>query len=153
MVADLSNAKAFTRRVGITYEEIIEILKTRFINPSSTLLPQLERFGVPFSTLKTLKESPLTGQAWLALLPKPLPDAWHYGGNIERWVKNEANFARIMGLITLTTPIVPRAASRLIDAAIVSDPPHSQRGHRLFTNVLPRRLGRCGTRQLAYGIW
>ena len=57
VLADLSNAKAFTRRVGITYEEIIEILKTRFINPNSTLIPKLERLGVPFSTLKTLKDS------------------------------------------------------------------------------------------------
>ncbi|MFH0344546.1 MAG: neuraminidase-like domain-containing protein [Chromatiales bacterium] len=111
VLAGLACAKAFTRRMGITYEELIEILKTRFINPSSTLIPKLERLGVPFSTLETLKESPLTGQAWLALLPQPLPDASHYGGNIETWVKDNANFAKIMGLITLTTPIVPRAAS------------------------------------------
>jgi hypothetical protein len=104
VLADLANAKAFTERVGITYEDIIEILKTRFINPDSTLIPKLERLGVPFSTLKTLKESPLTGQAWLDLLPKPLPDPSQYGSNIEAWVKNEANFGRIMGLITLSNP-------------------------------------------------
>src|SRR4029434_2872198 len=59
VLTSLANAKTFTRRVGITYEELIEILKTRFINPSSTLIPKLERLGVPFSTLKTLKDSPL----------------------------------------------------------------------------------------------
>lgn len=104
VLADLANAKAFTNRAGITYEDTIEILKTPFINPSSTLIPKLERLGVPFSTLKTLKESPLTGQAWLDLLPKPLPDASQYGGDIEAWVKNDANFAKIMGLITLSNP-------------------------------------------------
>ena len=103
----LSNAKAFTRRVGISYEDIIEILKTRFINPNSTLIPKLERLGIPFATLKTLKESPLTGKAWLELLPKPLPNASQYGGNIESWVKNPANYANIMSLITLTNPTAP----------------------------------------------
>jgi hypothetical protein len=104
VLSSLSNAKAFTRRVGITYEEIITILQTRFVNPSSALIPKLERLGVPVATLKTLKENPLTGQPWLDLLPQPLPDASHYGGNIETWVKNEANFAKIMGLMTLTDP-------------------------------------------------
>lgn len=104
VLSSLSNAKAFTRRVGITYEEIITILQTRFVNPSSALIPKLERLGVPVATLKTLKENPLTGQPWLDLLPQPLPDASHYGGNIETWVKDEANFAKIMGLMTLTDP-------------------------------------------------
>lgn len=100
----LSNAKAFTRRVGISYEDIIEILRTRFMNPHSTLIPKLERLGIPFATLKTLKESPQTGQAWLDLLPKPLPVAAQYGGNIEAWVKNDANYGNIMSLITLADP-------------------------------------------------
>jgi peptidoglycan hydrolase-like protein with peptidoglycan-binding domain len=111
VLASLSNAKAFTRRMDLSYEELVEILKTRFVNPNSILLPQLEHLGVPFATLKTLKESQLTGQAWLALLPKPLPDASQYGGNIEAWVKNPANYANFMSLITLTTPIMPRANS------------------------------------------
>ena len=109
--ADLSNAKAFARRMDITYEELIEILKTRFVNPNSTLLPRLERLGVPFATLKALKESKLTGPAWLALLPKPVPDASQYGGNIETWVKNPTNYTNFMSLITLTTPIMPWAKS------------------------------------------
>lgn len=104
MLAELANAKAFSRRVGITYEDIIEILKTRFVNPNSTLIPKLERLGVSFAALKVLKDSQVTGQAWLNLLPQPVPDASHYGGNIETWVKNNANFARIMGLITLSNP-------------------------------------------------
>jgi peptidoglycan hydrolase-like protein with peptidoglycan-binding domain len=100
----LSNAKEFTRRIGLSYEDIIEILRTRFVNPNSTLLPKLEALGVPFATLKTLKESQLTGQAWLDLLPKPLPEASQYGGNIETWLKNDTNYENIMGLITLANP-------------------------------------------------
>lgn len=104
VLAKLSNAKAFTRRVGLSYEDLVEILKARFVNPNATLIPKLERLGVSFATLKTLKESAETGQAWLDLLPQPVPDASHYGGNIENWVKDETNFANIMDLITLTDP-------------------------------------------------
>jgi hypothetical protein len=124
--ADLSNAKVFARRMGISYEDLIEILKTRFVNPHSTLLPKLERLGVPFATLKTLKESPQTGKAWLALLPDPLLNASPYGGNIEAWVKNPVNYANFMSLITLTTPIVPWAALkeyRLGDCVRPTSPP------------------------------
>lgn len=103
-IIGLSNAKAFARRMGISYEDIIEILRTRFINPHSTLIPKLERLGIPFAALKTLKDSPLTGQAWLDLLPKPLPDAAQYGGNIEAWVKNDAHYGNIMSLIILADP-------------------------------------------------
>lgn len=103
VLTELAKAKLFTRRVGITYEDIVEILKTRFINPHSTLLPKLERLGVTFSTLAALKDRPETGQAWLALLPQPLPDASHYGDDIEQWVRN-ANFDNIMSLIVLTNP-------------------------------------------------
>ena len=48
----LPNAKAFARRVGISYEELVELLRTRFVNPNSTLIPGLERLGVPFATLE-----------------------------------------------------------------------------------------------------
>lgn len=100
----LDNAKKLCRRVGITYEDLIEILGTRFVNPNSTLIPKLERLGVPFVTLKALKDSLKTGQDWLDLLPSPLPDVSQYGGNIEVWVKNVVNYANIISLITLTDP-------------------------------------------------
>ena len=56
VIAGLSNAKQFARRVGITYEDLISVLKTRFINPNSDLIPKLERLGVSFATLKALKD-------------------------------------------------------------------------------------------------
>jgi hypothetical protein len=101
VVAALSKLKDFTRRVGISYEDIIQILKTRFVNPHSTLIPKVERLGISFAKLKELKESTETGQEWLELLPSPLPDASKYGGNIESWVKNQTNYNNIMGLITV----------------------------------------------------
>jgi hypothetical protein len=103
MLSDLSNAKKFTRRVGITYEELIEILKTRFVNPNSTLIPKLERLGVPFSTLQAFKQNQMSGAAFDAALAPQL-DASQYGGDIKAWVKNDANYANIMSLLTLTNP-------------------------------------------------
>lgn len=102
----LSNAKLFCRHVGITYDDIVAILQTRFVNPNADLIPKLERLGVPFSTLKALKDGTVTGAAFDALLPSGAAalDPDEYGGDIGGWVEDDANFARIMGLITLTDP-------------------------------------------------
>ena len=51
----LDSAKKFCRRVGISYEELVTILKTRFVNPDSHLTPRLNRLGIPFATLKAFK--------------------------------------------------------------------------------------------------
>lgn len=106
-VGALSNAKRFARRVGITYEEIVSILRTRFINPDAHLLPKLERLGVSVATLAKLKTNndAATDAEFDALLPTGAlaPDPAEYGGNIKAWVKSPINYARIMGLITLTS--------------------------------------------------
>ncbi|GAB3959984.1 hypothetical protein GCM10027614_80680 [Micromonospora vulcania] len=38
-VAALSGAKDFSRRLGLDYDDVVELLRTRFVNPDSTLLP------------------------------------------------------------------------------------------------------------------
>lgn len=104
----LSNAKQYARRVGITYEELVSILRTRFVNPNSDLVPKLERLGVSFAALKKLKETntPAADAEFDELLPKGAgaPDPAEYGGDIKDWVRNQDNFERIMGIITLTDP-------------------------------------------------
>ncbi|MGH9751588.1 MAG: neuraminidase-like domain-containing protein, partial [Blastocatellia bacterium] len=106
VIAALSNAKQFSRRAGITYEQIVAILRTSFVNPNGDLIPKLERLGVPFATLKALKDGTITDAAFDALLPTGTvaPDPAAYGGDIKAWVKDDANHARIMALITLTDP-------------------------------------------------
>lgn len=106
IVAELSNAKKFTRRVGITYEDIAAILKTRFINPNSDLVPKLERLGVPFAALKALKDGTITDAQFDALLAAGAgaPDPAEYDGDIKAWVRKQENYDRIMQLITLTDP-------------------------------------------------
>ena len=98
VVARLSNVKDFTRRVGISYEEMIEILKTRFINPNSTLIPKLERLGVPFSTIKALKDGIMTSDEFGDLLPAGL-DPVAYGGDPQALADDGSNYAQVMGSI------------------------------------------------------
>ena len=103
VLSTLANAKTFARQIDISYEDLIEILRTQFINPNSHLIPKLERLGVPFSTLKNFKDGTITDAQFDALLAPNL-DASQYGGDIKAWVKNDANYAKIMGLIVLTNP-------------------------------------------------
>jgi peptidoglycan hydrolase-like protein with peptidoglycan-binding domain len=107
----LSNAKQFARRIGVSYEDLASILKTRFVNPNSDLIPKLERLGVPFKTFKDLHDGAMTDAAFDALLPQGAgaPDPAQYGGDIKAWVKKPENFARIMAIITLAGP--PDSAS------------------------------------------
>lgn len=104
----LVNAKQFTRRVGITYEDLAVILQTRFVNPNSDLIPKLERLGVTIAALKKLKDTntPAADAEFDALLPTgaDAPNPAEYGGDIKAWVKNQQNFDRIMEIITLTDP-------------------------------------------------
>jgi hypothetical protein len=111
-IAELSNAKKFARRIQITYEDIASLLKTRFINPNSDLVPKLERLGVSFATLQALHDGTITDVAFKAMLPQGAgaPDPVEYGGDIVAWVKQTDNYARIMGLITLSDPDPTKSA-------------------------------------------
>jgi hypothetical protein len=103
-VADeLSSVNTFTRRIGVTYEELVEILKTRFVNPGLALIPRLERLGVSLTTLKEFKDGKLTDAEFDARLPKKIKPA-KYGGNIKAWVKSDKNYDLFMGLITIANP-------------------------------------------------
>lgn len=103
VLAALGEVKGFARRIGVTYQEVIDILQTRFINPSSALISRLERLRIPFATLEALKKGTLSDAAFDALLPPGLDPA-PYGDDIKAWVKDDANYARIMGLITISDP-------------------------------------------------
>lgn len=102
----LSNAKTYTRRLEITYDDIAAILRTRFVNPNSDLIPKLERLGVPFAELKKLKDTNTQAAAdeFDAMLPTGAgtPDPAEYGGDIKAWVRQQDNYDRIMNIIVLT---------------------------------------------------
>ena len=110
-IAQLSSVQNFSRRVGISYEDLISILQTRFINPNAVLIPRLRHLGVPFKTLHDLKGGSLSEDAFKALLPADL-DARKYGGKdvkdfqaVVNWVKNDANYNRIKRLIVIDVPV------------------------------------------------
>ncbi len=96
VVADLSNVKTFARRVGITYEEVYAVLRTRFVNPGSTLLPRLEALGVPFSTLKALRDGAIAEIDFGNLLPRGLNPA-AYGGDPAALTGGSRNYVAVMG--------------------------------------------------------
>ena len=54
----LANVKAFTRRVGVMYEDIIELLKTKFINPNSALIPRLGGSASPSRPSRRSRTAP-----------------------------------------------------------------------------------------------
>jgi len=116
VITALSSFQDFCRRVGVSYDDLASILKTQFINPNSTLIPRLERLKVPFTTLAALKNGTISDSTFEThLLPVGLNPAEYggsstavlsssgYGGVIAAWVKNPTNYARIMGLITITS--------------------------------------------------
>jgi hypothetical protein len=106
VIAGLSNAKQFARRLGLSYDDLVALLRTRFINPNSDLIPKLEQLGVSFATLKALHDGAIADAAFDALLPAGAgaPDPAIYGGDIKAWIRNADNFSRIMAIVTLVDP-------------------------------------------------
>lgn len=94
--ARLTNARAFARAAAISHDDLVRLLRTRFINPDAVLLPRLERLGISLADIAALAAG------------GPAPtyaagvDPADYGGNIGQWLTEPARLARIMGLVTLT---------------------------------------------------
>jgi hypothetical protein len=119
--AELANVETFTRRAGLSYAELVEILKTRFVNPSSSLIPRVELLGVPFTALRDLHSGALAGVDFGKLLPRKLdpavyggdpsqllPDGSNYdqvlGDTIKTWLATGTTYDQIMALITISNP-------------------------------------------------
>lgn len=97
----ISNVKLFARKLKLTYEELIEIIRTQFNNPHSYLIPKLEKLHVNFATIQSFLDGTLSETAFNALLPDDL-DADAYGGDVHQWLREHE--AEIMGLIVLSDP-------------------------------------------------
>ncbi len=124
VVDNLSNVATFCRRVGITYEDIVSILKTKFVNPNSYFIPKLERLGLSFANLSILYSDDLG--AWNSWFSDHFPkgaasiDPREYGYNqsdkpnlpevIRNWLKTlytgKDRFSKISNLIVLMDPNV-----------------------------------------------
>jgi len=122
----LSEAKTFARRINITYEELFSILKTRFINPNSVLIPKLENLGVSFSVLLEFRNGNLSDDEFDSMITQGLDES-KYGGNIKDWVRDDSNFNNIMHLITLVDTLGNNNISSLNDVEFrYSDPDETE---------------------------
>jgi hypothetical protein len=110
VVKELSNVDTFCHRVGITYEDLVSILKTDFVNPGSRLVPRLEALHTSFSTLAQVANGNLSASAFANQLPPPPAlDPAAYGGStyndIAAWVIQ--NFNEIKQLLVIANPKDP----------------------------------------------
>lgn len=101
LIDELSSAKRYSRKLGLSYEELIEITRTQFINPHSHLIPKLEKLHVNFATIQSFLDGTLPEAAFNALLPDDLDPA-AYGGDVNAWLRDHE--AEIMSLIVLADP-------------------------------------------------
>jgi len=100
----------FSRRTGVSYSDLVCILKTGFINPGAVLIERLQRLNVPYSTLQALNGNPALAPAFKSNLPAGL-DARAYGGSyaadydaVVAWVTDASNFAAVSSLIVFSNP-------------------------------------------------
>ncbi len=134
VIDQIANCKRFTRRVGVSYEDLVAMLRTRLINPNRDLIPKLEMLGVEFSTLKALKDGTITDadfDAKLAALAVP-PNPAEFLGDIKAWVKKPENFDRIMGLVTISLPLEIWKATTIYKLGDVVRPATAPPGTTLY---------------------
>jgi hypothetical protein len=109
-----SNLQAYSRRTGVSYDDLTTVLQTQFINPNAILIERLQQLNAPFSTLQTLQKNLGTPQSiatqFISQLPAGL-DATQYGGSSPtdyqaavNWVTNPKIYPRIMALVTISNP-------------------------------------------------
>ncbi len=96
------------RRFQITYDDIVAVLTTQFINPNAVLIERVQRLGAPFTTIQALKNNPsAVAPDFIAALPANL-DYAQYGGtgpqDVVTWLCNPANYNALMSLITIANP-------------------------------------------------
>lgn len=57
-MADLPNAKKLARRLGVTYKELVALVKSGFVNPKLETLAALRRMGIEVEDVMRYKEQP-----------------------------------------------------------------------------------------------
>lgn len=96
------------RRFQITYDDLVAVLQTWFINPNAALIERVQRLGAPFATIKVLKDNTnAVAPEFIQALPANL-DYSQFGGtgpqDVVNWLCDQGNYDRLMGLITIANP-------------------------------------------------
>lgn len=97
--AAIAAGKNFSRRMNISYEDLVALLKTDFINPGFELVPLLQKLTISLIDLQAWYDGTLTNAQLDAKIPATIKPA-DYGGDVKQWLTT--NRPLIMGLITLT---------------------------------------------------
>lgn len=100
----VGNAKTFSRRTDVTYVQLADLLRSRFVNPGSVLVPLLEALKVSIGQIQERFDGTLSDGDFTDLLPDDLDPA-PYDGDVLAWL--DKNHDLIMGMITLTDMIPP----------------------------------------------
>jgi hypothetical protein len=95
----IANGKTFSRRMNISYEDLVTLLKTAFINPGIGLMPLFQKLQVSLADLQKFYDGVISNAQMDAMIPAGTNPA-DYGGDIKQWLRN--NQQLIMGMITLT---------------------------------------------------
>ena len=84
---ELRNAKAYAQCVDISYDELMQLLTTQFVNPGSAFFLKFQRLGVSAGELKDFLANRISDETFEKALA-PRIDASEYGGDIKAWVRN-----------------------------------------------------------------
>ncbi len=102
----LESVRDLCRRTEITPVDLVNILKTEFVNPGAALIPKLEHLGLGFDDIRAFRDGAINSaelQSRMAAGVEPE----RFGGDVEAWLLDDTTFDRIMGLIVLTNPQDP----------------------------------------------
>ena len=103
IISDLTGFKQFARRSQTGYDNVVGLLRTRFVNPDAELILRLERLGVDFEQIKSLRDGTISDADFTALL-RPGLDPDEYAGDILAWLRDDNVYGRITGLIVVKVP-------------------------------------------------
>ena len=95
-LAELTNGAALARRLAVTPDELVALIRTRFVNPGAELIPKLERLGVTFATLVAVHDGTVSDEELEPHLPSGVTAA-----DVHAFV--EQHYDRAAALILLAT--------------------------------------------------
>ncbi|HKI88224.1 MAG TPA: neuraminidase-like domain-containing protein [Draconibacterium sp.] len=102
----ISGGKTFCRRLDISYDDLVSLLQTNFINPGFELVSLFKTLKISLVDLNRFYLGEITDAELDAMVPAEV-NTENFGGDIKQWLRD--NQQLIMGLITLTD-VGPEAA-------------------------------------------
>ena len=100
-----SNAKYFSRKTDVKYNEIIEIVQTQTVNPNTGLITKFERLQISFADIQKFVKGDISDHDFDDLIASDIDEdsiILNYDGDIKQWVKN--NYNKLTHIIVLASP-------------------------------------------------